>query len=66
MPDPDKQTIIVRRQKLYPGQRRFVKVTVSKIDRAAETLSDVEVDLYKASHDMRQKRDRKEADRLTA
>ena len=45
--NPDTQTLTIRRGKHWSGKKRFVRVTLARIERAERTLSDVEVELYK-------------------
>jgi hypothetical protein len=49
------EAITIRRQKLRPGQKRFVRVKVARINRAEQTLRDIEATLYQLTTGIRRK-----------
>lgn len=53
--DQERQALTVRREKVHSSQTRYLRITVSKIDRAKEALHDVEVELYKASREIKRR-----------
>ena len=55
--NPDTQTLTVRRERLWPGQKRFLRVKVARIERAESTLNDVELGLYRLTTGIHRKED---------
>jgi hypothetical protein len=51
--NPETQTLTIRRDKIWPRKKRFVRVTLARIERAEHILTDVDVQLYKSGHALR-------------